>query len=383
MPVLGKSSLKGVSILLTIMTILLIGAAGGYFFLRSSLGNAPAPSALAAAVVTLKQDLVALKSREANVAARAWPIYQIGLAAELKGDADFAGQNYEAARQAYLEAIFNFKKSLEPQQEMTLEKPPAEHSQPTSTTVRDRDEEETIKAQARKVYAKVISEERARLARVEKENVPAPPPANAAPITVTKDTLSVLRNEAEAAKSSMAAAKMKVDPESQGEALFQEAAKIEVKAQVAFAENNFAQANRLYKLAEEQYLNVTRQLARAKQQEKERADAVQREVRGLIGNYQAAFDRRNAPGLKALFESGFTSDDEKAWTKFFQSVQGLKTNISGGNGQIDGDHVEVSLAVRIDYANHKGIKQNPLTFQERWTLAERNGKWMVVSRQVR
>jgi len=382
MPIGEKSISKSVGILLAVPTILLI-AGGVFFFTKSDSTNHPEPSALAAAVLTLKQDIVALKSQEANVAARAWSTYQLGLTTELKGDGEFAANNFEAARQAYLEAIFNFKKSLETPQEMTLEKPPAEHSQPTSTTVRDRDEEETIKAQARKVYAKVISEERARLARVEKENVPVPPPANAAPVTVTKDTLAVLRHEAEAAKISMAAAKMKVDPESQGEALFQEAAKIEVKAQVAFAENNFEQAGRLYNLAEEQYLNVMRQVTRTRLQEKERADAVQREVRGLIGNYQAAFDRRNAPGLKALFESGFTSDDEKAWTKFFQSVQGLKTNISGGNGQIDGDHVEVSLAVRIDYANHKGIKQNPLTFQERWTLAERNGKWMVVSRQVR
>jgi len=254
----------------------------------------------------------------------------------------------------------------------------------------DPSEEVAIKTAARQVYEKALREERRRLAK-ETEEKAITPPANANIVAAPNDTLEVVQHslaqsQAQAAQAYMLVAKTKVDQENSGEAPFQDAVKVEKEAELAYAESNFEQAGKLYQLAEAQYLKVVqaaRERTRKRLQEKERQEIVQREARSLIDSYKTAFETRDLQGLKTLFESGFTAEDEKAWAKFFQSVKNIKANVTGENMQIGKDNAEVNFAVFIDYANHKDRRQEPLAIKESWTLAERGGKWRVVSRQIR
>jgi len=378
-----KSIWKWVWIISPIFFILGIAVANFIFMnpTRSDLSD------LATAANSLKQDIVAFKSPEANIAAHAWPAYQQGLIAELKGDQEFAQKNYAAARQAYLEAIYNFKKSAEPTTEPPPEKVAAARPQPPTLADPDRSNEETIKAQARKVYEKVLNEARQRTAREEKEKA-VPAPAIPALAAAPKDTVDfaqreVERRHAEAVKTSMATAKMKVDKESFVEAPFQDAIKIEAKAEVAYAGNNFEQAEQLYKLAEGQYQKITNERANQLLREKERGETAQREIRRLLNSYKGAFENRDLQGLKTFFNGNFTAADEKAWSTFFRAAKTIKAKVADENIRLGDEAAEVNLAVLIDYANQKDIPQNPLAFKENWTLAERNGRWLVVSRQTR
>jgi len=272
------------------------------------------------------------------------------------------------------------------QQEHKIE---ADKLEPPTRVDSDPNEEAAIKTEARQIYEKALREERRRLAKEKEEKVMAPP-ANANRVAAPNDTLemvqrSLAQSQAQAAQAYMLVAKTKVDQENSGEAPFQDAVKVEKEAEVAHAANNFEAAGRLYRLAEAQYLKAAQaaqEKTRKLLQENDRQEAVQREVRSLIDSYKNAFENRDLQGLRTFFESGFRTEDEKAWAKFFQTVQDIKANVTGENIQIGKDNVEVNLAVFIDYANHKGRRQEPLALKESWTLAQRGGRWRVVSRQI-
>jgi len=181
MPDAKNSFLKG--LVITLAVVVVIAIVGAWFLLArfNSMSrdahrqDKTDRSGLAMATITLKQDIVALKSQEVGVAARTWGTYKLGLQAERKGDQELAKENYAAAGIAYLEALGNFKNALAASREDSAAVALRQTNLNVGglqTQTRGRNEpaaETTIKAKASALYEQVLRDERDRQAKAENE----------------------------------------------------------------------------------------------------------------------------------------------------------------------------------------------------------------------
>ena len=373
----------------TMLVLLILAAVAGWYFFQRTGSEESKLMKEAYTATAMKQEIVALKAHQidANSSKRPGaevvlqPEFEIALRAELMGDEQLTNKDYAAAIKSYSEALSNFKKALGEfetgslSQTMPQVAPDQDNAKPTPLSKLASDPADEIK----KLSQKALDRERQLLATAEPQMMidqkkPAVFPAEP---SAPKSTLNVEKNAGAitSAVDTQAANRQKIkEAKSNGEAKPEElsAAAPEIVSRET-PDKKFASADTSNKPKSEP--------GRGAQTEAQEEETAKRAIANLLGAYQNSLAAKDLGGLKTLFQGTFSIQNEKAWSDFFAQATDLRASVEGKNYQLNDSRGESDLVITIFYSNHKGIRQKPLKYSERWTLERQNGNWSIVARR--
>ena len=357
-----------------LLAFITIAIAGSAFFYKSARVNNGDRSERAVALI-LKQDISDLKLKEVNITG-VWETFKIGLLAEIRGDKEFAKENYDATRLAYVEAIYNLKKAVD---ESGIYNGAAAENGTNSTVGESFDESRKgggveITERTKALHAQILKKEPTRTTREQ-------------PQKQKKNSLNSIETETSknnihqgiASKSRLEAQEKNNNVDST-EVKFKEPIKLELFTPDS-TEVKFQKPIKLdYLKSEKPVLKPQHESIRNSRRYEETAEV---QIQNLLNRYKDSLDNSDLQGLKTLLNKHFKEEDEKSWSKFFKEVKDIKATVVGEDYRINNNNAEVDLAVSINFSNYKGVKQNSLLFNELWVLEKQDGNWIVMSREFK
>ena len=185
------------------------------------------------------------------------------------------------------------------------------------------------------------------------------------------------RSEADAARVDMKKVKETISPGSYSSPAFQEASQTEYKGNDAYGKNKWDKAHDYYQSAKllyqaVQHTSLEKNIAKADK------DVAQNHIDGIVQNYKNALESRDIHALKNLLN--FSKREERTWKEFFENTINLSCKVGGKNIEIKGTEAKVELQILLTYMNKRGRKWQNRNFPVRWTLSEKEGRWIIVSR---
>lgn len=204
---------------------------------------------------------------------------------------------------------------------------------------------------------------------------------------------SGLRQEAEAARSSMQLSKQKTGdrPELRSSSAYQNAEQYErlgesymQQSNYAVAINAFQKAQTFFEEAANKAVNVTPPINPPPGESEapssgpaENELAEQRKIRSLMDKYTKGLETFDLNGLLA---SGFiTRSEEKNWVQFFNNARDLKAEIDDENIELNNNQAQADFTVRISFFNTSRSKRENFQYAKKWQLESVNGNWKIIS----
>ncbi len=144
----------------------------------------------------------------------------------------------------------------------------------------------------------------------------------------------------------------------------------------ALSQGNFVSAQKSFETAAVQYRALTDQAQSAVKASGPTADEL---ITKLSEKYSKALAAEDIELMNQLIS--LSKDEKSGWQQFFDFASAIESQIEQQSLNVNGDKAELSFLVKLSYDNTSTGKRDQRNINNKWSLAQRNGAWVVESRQ--